>query len=63
MLRLPITCCFFIFKLLGFSRVETIHRYIDLATLTNLNTEICICHTKFGIVMIHSYEMTSILGR
>ena len=64
MLRLPITCCcFFFFKLLGFSRVGMIHWCIHLATLTKLNTEICICHTKFGIVMIHSCEMTSILGR
>ena len=64
MLRLPITCCCFLFfKLLGFSRVGTIHRCINLATLTNLNKEICICHTKFVIVMIHSREMTSILGQ
>ena len=59
----PVVVVLFVFfKLLGFSRVGTIHRCIDLATLTNLNTEICICHTKFVIVMIHSREMTSILG-
>ena len=36
---------FFFFKLLGFSRVGTIPRCIHLVTLTNLNTEICICPT------------------